>query len=183
MPLPPLWPTGPLDVTVTFDGTWSKRGYTGLYGVFVVISWDTGRVLDTIILSKHCGKCARRRVSMTENSQEYQDWYELHESKCTINHSGSSVAMEVEGALKLWQRSVERLNLRYVNVISDGDSKSIKALQEAQPYGEDVHIVKYECVGHFIHHFIAFFSLLFVVFSHIHTHTTFRMISSCTRDM
>ncbi len=27
--LMPLWPTGPLDVTVTFDGTWSKQGYTG----------------------------------------------------------------------------------------------------------------------------------------------------------
>ncbi len=38
MPSMPLWPTGPLDVTVSFDGT---RGYTGLYGVFVVMSWDT----------------------------------------------------------------------------------------------------------------------------------------------
>ncbi len=85
---------------------------------------------------------------MTENSQEYQDWYELHESKCTINHSGSSVVMEVAGALVLWKRSVERLNLRYVNVISDGDSKSIKALQKAEPYGEDVRIEKYECVEH-----------------------------------
>ena len=56
--------------------------------------------------------------------------------------------MEAAGALVLWKRSVERLNLRYVNVISDGDSKSIKALQEAQPYGEDVRIEKYECVGH-----------------------------------
>ncbi len=41
-------------------------------------------MLDTCILSKHCGKCARKRAIMTENSQEYQDWYELHESKCTI---------------------------------------------------------------------------------------------------
>ena len=41
--------------------------------------------------------------------------------------------MEVAGALTVWERSVERLNLRYVNVISDGDSKSIKALQIAKP--------------------------------------------------
>ncbi len=38
--------------------------------------------------------------------------------------------MEVAGALVLWETSVERLNLRYFNVISDGDSKSIKALQK-----------------------------------------------------
>ncbi len=106
----------------------------------MVISWDTGRVLDTYILSKHCGKCARKRAAMTENSLEYQEWYECHESECTINHSGLSVAMEVEGALVLCKRSIERLNLRYVNVISDGDSKCIKALQEAKPYGEDVRI-------------------------------------------
>ncbi len=45
---------------------------------------------------------------MTENSQEYQDWYELHESKCTINHSGSS---EVAGALVLCYGVVVFLDL------------------------------------------------------------------------
>jgi len=28
----------PLDITVTFDGTWSRRGFTALYGVVVVMS-------------------------------------------------------------------------------------------------------------------------------------------------
>ena len=59
---PPVgWEGEPMDVTVTFDGTWMKRGFVSNYGVLVVISWDTGRVLDTIVLSKYCAKCSRMR--------------------------------------------------------------------------------------------------------------------------
>ena len=32
-----------LDVEVTCDGTWSKRGYTSLYGCVFVVSVDTGK--------------------------------------------------------------------------------------------------------------------------------------------
>jgi len=56
--------------------------------------------------------------------------------------------METEGASILWKRSVSRLNLRYVNVVSDGDSKAIVQLHKIMPYGSNVSIVKYECVGH-----------------------------------
>ena len=31
-----------LDITVTCDGTWSKRGFTAMYGVVVVASWEMG---------------------------------------------------------------------------------------------------------------------------------------------
>ena len=43
-----------LDVTVSFDGTWAKRGVTSLFGVFFVMSVDTGEVLDYHVLSKSC---------------------------------------------------------------------------------------------------------------------------------
>jgi len=35
-----------VDVAVSFDGTWAKRGFTSLTGVVFVISVDTGEVLD-----------------------------------------------------------------------------------------------------------------------------------------
>ena len=35
-----------LDSNVTCDGTWAKRGFQTLYGVVVVASWKTGKVLD-----------------------------------------------------------------------------------------------------------------------------------------
>ena len=143
-----VWSSEPLDITVTFDGTWSKRGFTAIYGVVVVVSWDTGRVLDTHVLCKNCIACARKRSQHPETSQAFIDWYAIHEDRCTANHSGSSPAMERDGALILWGRSVERLNLRYTTVVSDADSKTISALNREMPYGRGVKIVKHECVGH-----------------------------------
>ena len=41
---------GPLDVNVSFDGTWHKRGFTSNYGVGIVI--ETGLVLDYEVFFK-----------------------------------------------------------------------------------------------------------------------------------
>ena len=54
---------------------------------------------------------------------------------------GSSPAMEGYAALEIWKRSEERLHLRFTEVISDGDSKTIAMLQKARPYGEGVSVV------------------------------------------
>ena len=43
-----------LDITVTCDGTLARRGFQSLYGVVVVVSWKSGKVLDVEVLSKHC---------------------------------------------------------------------------------------------------------------------------------
>ena len=55
------------DVKVTCDGTWSKRSFTALYGVVVVVSWDTSKVLDVQLKSKFCSVCSARR-QMDETS-------------------------------------------------------------------------------------------------------------------
>ena len=44
-------------VAVTCDGTWTRRGYSSLYGVLACISWRTGRVLDVHVSSKYCQEC------------------------------------------------------------------------------------------------------------------------------
>ena len=48
--------SGILDVAVSFDGKWAKIGFTSLFGVFFVISLETGEVLDYHVLSKSCQK-------------------------------------------------------------------------------------------------------------------------------
>ena len=48
-----------------------KHGFVSNYGVLVVISWDTGRVLDTIVLSKYCAQCSRMRGKFPEDSDEF----------------------------------------------------------------------------------------------------------------
>ena len=135
-----------LDCSITCDGTWSKRGYTATHGIVVVISWETGQVLDFEVLTKRCTICAQRDTTMEE--EEFGHWMEKHAPNCTANHDGSSPAMEMAGAEAIFKRSVEKLHLRYTTVISDGDSKTISHLNDkVKPYG-DVNIIKHECVGH-----------------------------------
>ena len=55
--------------------------------------------------------------------------------------------MEVEGARRLWTRSVAQHKLRYMTMLSDGDCKTFNELQNERPYG-DVLIKKEECVNH-----------------------------------
>lgn len=140
--------TDVLDIAVTFDGTWSKRGFTSLTGAFFVISLDTGEVLDYHVISKTCQKCSRKKSQCQDDVDAFEEWKIEHvtSGECDINFTGSSLAMEVEGASVLWNRSVEKHNMRYKWVICDGDSKSHSAVKDV--YGEECTVEKLDCVGH-----------------------------------
>ena len=83
-----------LDVVVTVDGTWQKRGRTSLYGVVVAIAWKTGQVLAWEVPSKHCMACKLREDM---DSEEYKEWYEGHKEECECNYKGSSNVIEIAG--------------------------------------------------------------------------------------
>jgi hypothetical protein len=55
--------------------------------------------------------------------------------------------MEVEGAIKIFGRSVINRNLRYTTYIGDGDTKSYQRVVASNPY-PGFEIKKAECVGH-----------------------------------
>ena len=59
---------GMVDIAVSGDGTWRKRGYTSLYGVVAALSVVTGKVLDVEVMSKECRVCAvnKTKVGTTE---------------------------------------------------------------------------------------------------------------------
>ena len=99
-----------VDVVVTCDGTWSKRGFTATYGIVVVIAWETGQVLDYVVKSKRCVVCARQ--TLDPESEEYATWWDTHRASCAKNHQGSSPSMECEGVVDLFSRSEEELHLR-----------------------------------------------------------------------
>ncbi|GFW61960.1 uncharacterized protein TNCV_4669851 [Trichonephila clavipes] len=120
------------NVPVAIDGTWQKRGHTSLNGVVTAVSVDTGKVIDAEILSRKC--------SCHFNGN-------LHSDECSANYFGNSGRMEVEGALRIFNRSEVLHNLRYTQYLGDGDSKAYKAVLESKPY-KDVNIEKLECVGH-----------------------------------
>ena len=136
-----------LDVTVSFDGTWAKRGFTSLFGVFFVMSVDTGEVLDYHVLSKSCQQCLLKKSLFKHDLEKFEEWKVDHVNNgdCHVNFEGSSPAMEAEAAVVLWQRSIEKHKMRYRYMVSDGDSKSFSSVENV--YG-DVKVEKIDCVGH-----------------------------------
>eukprot|EP00117_Sycon_ciliatum_P022925 scpid72803/ scgid6114/ len=135
-------------IAVTFAGTWMRRGYSSLFGVFACISWRTGRVLDVQVKSRYCHECAlwndeEERGVVT--AQEFQEWKEQH--YCKANTKASAPGMECEAASGVWKRSVEKRSLVYTTYIGDGDTKGYNRVYKEDSYG-GVPIAKEECVGH-----------------------------------
>lgn len=79
-------------IRVSCDGSWSKRGFTSMYGFVSVIEVTTGWVIDFVVLSKYCKVCSMSGRGKTPPDHE-----------CTKNFDGSSPAMEMEGWKLLWQ--------------------------------------------------------------------------------
>ena len=46
-----------INIQVSFDGTWQKRGFSSNYGVGVCIDVLTGLVIDYEVLSLYCQSC------------------------------------------------------------------------------------------------------------------------------
>ncbi|GFX97904.1 uncharacterized protein TNCV_4905551 [Trichonephila clavipes] len=120
------------DIPVAVDGTWQKRGYSSMNGVVTVTSVDTGKVIDTEILSKHC-VCKDKKK---------------HGPVCKKNFNGYSGRMEVDRALSIFQRSVQRYDVRYTKYLGDGDSKAFDNIVKNEVYGDNCTITKLECIGH-----------------------------------
>lgn len=80
-----------LDVAVSFDGTWAKRGFTSLTGVVFAISVDSGEVLDYTVLSKACQKCSLKQSQCEGDDERFQEWRRDHlaSGECDINFNGS----------------------------------------------------------------------------------------------
>ena len=82
-----------LDIAVSYDGTWMKRGFTSLFGVGVAIDILTGLVVDFEVLSKYCHAC-ELQASKGLPQAELDAWRLSHREACCINHTGSSKSME-----------------------------------------------------------------------------------------
>ena len=119
------------DITAAFDGSWQKRGHTSLNGVITATSLDNGKVIDVECLTKFCHNCKSDEPGHV----------------CNKNYDGFSGGMESEGVVKMFQRSEQSYQVRYVNYLGDGDSKGYKKVEELNVYG-NVKVNKLECCGH-----------------------------------
>lgn len=135
-------PTFTKNVTVVYDGTWMTRGHTSHIGVGTVIEYYTGLVLDSVVLSNLCHGCA---LGPEQDSEGYSQWRQSHE--CLKNTEVKSGRMEVEAALMLFGRSLAKNDLRYTNIVCDGDSRTFLALSEDATYGF-IPFTKEDCINH-----------------------------------
>lgn len=119
----PIDYAGPIDISVSYDSSWQKRGFTSKNGVGCVVDIVTGLVVDYEVLTKHCCQCEKMKRNLGTESVGYQNWLASHRDKCHKNYDGSSANMEVVAAEHTWKRS-ENIAFRYTTVVSDGDSKT-----------------------------------------------------------
>ncbi|GFV77631.1 uncharacterized protein TNCV_616511 [Trichonephila clavipes] len=133
-------------VVVNSDGTWKTCGHTSLIGVCALIGADCGKVLDMEVMSSYCKGCDSDKGPKL--GPKYSAFLAKHHIFCRKNHSRSAGKMEVCGMQKTFLRSEQKHGLKYQRYIGDGDSKTFLSIDEKEPYGDSVPIVKIECGGH-----------------------------------
>ena len=86
-----------------------QRGHNSHNGV--ISAAVNSKILDVEMLTKICKQCT------TWEEKKSVKWKENHHLKCPINHTKSTGAMEGNGAVKIFQRSVEKRTLIYKEVV------------------------------------------------------------------
>lgn len=87
---------------------------------------SVNKVIDVAIMTNYC-HC--------KNDQ--------HDEMCTRTTNAKSGAMEVLGAVEIYERSLER-GVQYGKYLGDGDSRAFKAVKDKNFYP----VEKLDCVGH-----------------------------------
>ena len=128
------------------DGTWKKRGFKSNYGVTTLIGYYSGKVIDLKTKSSYCQGCNYWKNKT--RTEEFRKQFEYHEDECQKNHESSSGKMEVDAMTEMFSTSQEKFGVKYGNDIGNGDSKTFKAILELETYGDELPVVKSECIGH-----------------------------------
>ncbi|GFT10537.1 uncharacterized protein TNCV_1942961 [Trichonephila clavipes] len=63
-----------IGMSVSYDGTWPKRGHTSNLALGITINVLSGLVLDLEILSKYCQNCVVAGRDMGVHSAEFHIW-------------------------------------------------------------------------------------------------------------
>ena len=141
---------GILNVTVMFDGTWKTRGFNSTMGAGVLIEAYTTTVLDFEVFCRKCNICSIWKSKLDKNKitkDKYDEWKSSHGveyNNCHNNWPNSAQSMETEAAKRIWNRSMDKLKMRYTVLICDGDTDCWKAVKDLNLYD----VTKLDCVLH-----------------------------------
>lgn len=142
-----------IDIDVSFDNSWHKRGYTSHYGLGAVIDLKTKLPIDFDILSTYCKGCQIKDRIADKESSSYKKWVLKHKKHCQRNYQGSAKSMEQQIAVFMWKRSIKLYNFRYTTFLGDQDSSTFSKLESENIYGDNHPIIKLNCVGHVVKSF------------------------------
>ena len=78
---------GVIDLTVSYDGTWQKRGFTSHHGVGVINEVQTGLIVDYDVLSNNCHACALAENRLGAGTPKFKAWQAAHIA-CERNFDG-----------------------------------------------------------------------------------------------
>ncbi|CAF3041448.1 unnamed protein product, partial [Rotaria sp. Silwood2] len=115
-----------MDITVSIDGTWKRRGHISNFGIVFVIDVQSGMCIDYEVMSLLCEACVMKKAKLSKT--QFIKWYKKHQTLCHKNYDGTSKSMEKEGTIRLFQRSLTN-GLRYKYMVCDGDASAFEAIK------------------------------------------------------
>lgn len=115
-----------MDIIVSIDGTWKRRGHVSNYGIVFVIDVQSGLCIDFEVMSLYCEACAKKKSELSRTN--FTIWHKKHKPFCSKNYDGTSKSMEKQGVIKLYQRSLMN-GLRYKYMVCDGDASAFEAIK------------------------------------------------------
>ena len=94
-----------LYITVPGDGSWQKRGQSSLNSVVTLVASGTGKCVDYRVLSKHCPSCKSWETKKNMQPDANEEFVATH--NCSINHTGSSGAVEAARLVDCFNSSIQ----------------------------------------------------------------------------
>lgn len=125
------------------DAAWCKRSYKSNYsapsGTATIIGYETNKVIWNGVANKHCTIC--RKI---ENGKESP-----HEHECNCNYKGPSTGMEPLLLVRGFKECQESHQIRFTEMIADGDSSVISEINSSNIYRDPIiKVEKIECTNH-----------------------------------
>ncbi|CAD6201804.1 GSCOCG00002783001-RA-CDS [Cotesia congregata] len=131
----------PKNLTVSGVSTWKQRGFASLFGIATLIGKYSKKVVDTVVKSSFCQDCNLWKGKNKFDVKAYEDWFKEHVDSCAINCKESSGKMEKDAVLEMFNRSVEKHEVKYSKFIGDGEG-----VPDMNPYDDDP-VVEKQCLG------------------------------------
>ena len=102
-----------INVFVSCDSTWQRRGHSSLFGAIFIVTLTTGMVIDYHIKSEGLGASTGKHGTRARQSS-YVQWKENYALECSMNFDGSEPPMDQHGTV---------ITGIQTHLISDGDRK------------------------------------------------------------